>query len=220
MIKVNLLKSRAVGSSSVLEGKSGAGGGATGATGVSTLDGSFDTFESSLPAQVLKLVLLLGFVCGLVFYEKLKGDEGKDLVAQKNALVESLQAEQLKKEQELTQYQGLVDKKDSAVSLDNELSVIKSQRLIALQGIDAIQSLIPKDVWLTMIRYNKNSIELDGQTLLDSGLDKFVSNIKTENLFDKINVRKDVKTKSFSGRVLNEFKVTMEIVENEDLNGR
>jgi Tfp pilus assembly protein PilN len=217
VIKVNLLKNRAITPASLLDGKSG---GATGATGVSTLDGSFDTFESSLPAQVLKLILLLGFVCSLVVYEKLKGDEGKDLIAQKNAQIESLQAEQLKQEQEVAQYQGLSDKKESALSLDNELSLIKSQRLKALKGIDTLQSLVPKNVWLTLIRYNKNSLELDGQTLLDSGLDKFVSNIKSESLFDKINVRKDVKAKSTSGRVLNEFKVTMEIVESEDLDGR
>ena len=81
---------------------------------------------------------------------------------------------------------------------------------MAIEGVDELQTLTPEDVWLTGVEYREGgSLEVSGQTLLDSGLDRFVVKLKSSLKFKNINVRQDVKKKSQGGRIVNEFRLTM-----------
>jgi|GEM_PF-2767669 len=222
MIKVNLLKNKAVVGNARLS--KNAGGQKNLASDIrkaglskfslssdsSDLDGGFDTFESSLLVQFLKLVLLVGFIIPLVAFEKMRSNEGRAIISAKKRELESYQTIQIDKQKDANIYTGLEDKKKELLVRDGELFEIKKNRLTALFGVDEIQTAVPSDVWLTSINYRGDGfLDVSGQTLLDSGLDRLVKALKASAKLDKIIVQQDVKKKSRAGRILNEFKITM-----------
>lgn len=243
MIKVNLLKNRAVvGGVAASPTKGKTSGGKNLAEDIkkaglsnfsfskkdtSSLDGGFDTFECSPLAQFLKLVLLVGFVVPLVAYEKMRANSGQAEISSKNRELQSYQTIQFDKQKALSVYTGLNEKKDMLQVRAQELFEIKKSRLTALFAVDELQTAVPSDVWLTAINFlDGGRLDVSGQTLLDSGLDRLVTALKASPRLDRINVQQDIKTKSKTGRTLNEFKITMFVAQGsdenrvEDLDGR
>lgn len=239
MIKVNLLKNRAVIADAVPTAKAKASSGVAtdiGKAGFSkmsfsksssNLDGGFDTFECSPVAQLLKLILLVGFVVPLVGYEKMRANSGRAVISAKNRELQSYQTIKFDKQKAVSAFTGLEKKKAELLVRDKELFEIKKNRLTALYGLDELQTTLPSDVWLTAVNFvNGNRLDVSGQTLLDSGLDRFSTALKASTRLDRINIQQDVKTKSKTGRTLNEFKITMSVAPGsdeeavEDLDGR
>lgn len=175
------------------------------------LDEGFNTFEYSQTAQILKLLLLIGFVMPLLVFEKMRGDEGKNILLEKRNGVQSVQEIKTAKEEELKSYVGLKDQKRVLRLRETELRAVKSDRLMAVQSVDALQSTVPDGVWLLGIRFTLGGLEVTGQTLDETGLDTFVQKLKNSKRFSNINVPKDVKIKSSAGRTVNEFLVTFTV---------
>lgn len=223
MIKVNLLKSKAVAS---VNAEQALGGGATGSAPVvediSTfeLDRGFNTFEFSQVGQIFKILLLVVFVVPLVVFEKLRGSESEALINARAADVQSIQEIKFEKEEAVIQYADSEKKRDILVLRNEELREVKVGRLLAATGLDAIQTATPEDVWLTALSFENGFAKVNGETLTDKGLDAFVKNLKKTSGFLDINVPKDIKRKDESGRVLNQFLVTFNISKEVELKGR
>ncbi len=204
MIKVNLLRSRAVAGK---EGVTAQSAGSAEPIADFSLDAGFNTFEYSQMGQLLKILLLVGFVAPLIVFEKMRGDGDKARVNAKAAEVQSIQDIKFQKEEEVAQYVDLGKKKKVFRLRDNELKSVKGERLLAVQSIDAIQTAVPVDVWLTGLSFTNGAVQIQGKTLMDAGLDIFVKNLKAVKGFSNVNVPKDVQIKSDSGRAINEFSV-------------
>jgi Tfp pilus assembly protein PilN len=207
MIKVNLLYNRAVVSADAKV----SGTESVVSASEFQLDDGFSTFEYSQTAQVIKILLLIAFVAPLLVFEKMRGDQDQITIAEKRKDVQNLQDLKFTKEEELQSYEGLEAKREVLTIRDNEFRAVKSDRLMAVQSTDALQSAVPEGVWLLGIEYSKGSMKLTGQTLLENGLDSFVQKIEATRGFSNINIPKDVKIKSPSGRTINEFLVTLTV---------
>ena len=236
MIKVNLLKNKAivagapaaeVGASS--DGKTNTGlaenigkagfANLTFGKKSTTLDSGFDTFECSPVAQFLKLILLVGFIVPLVAYEKMRSNSSKAIISEKNRELRSYQTIKFEKDKELSEFKGLPAQREEMEVREQELGEIKTNRITALHGIDELQTLVPGDVWLTSINYvSQDRLNVEGRTLLDSGLDRFLSALKSSKRLARVNTQQDIKTKSRDDRTINEFKLTMSVIEGGPTN--
>ncbi len=221
MIKVNLLKSRAV--AGEVKNLGGAGGvspnSAESVAQSFELDEGFNTFEYSQMGQLLKLALVVGFVVPLIVFEKLRDDKSSVEISAKQAEVQAIQENKFEKEEAVKQYEDSQKKRDILVLRNKELQRVKVERLLAVKTVDAIQTAIPEDVWLTSLTLDQRFIRINGNTLMDTGLDEFVRNLKKVHGFLDVNVPKDIKRKDESGRVLNEFLVTLNITEGIESKG-
>ncbi len=210
MLKVNLLKNRVIVKTkkNTLPGKE-----ATQTSPVEdfNLDTSVDTFEYSQMGQVLKLLLLISFIVPLIFFERIRNNQGKEQVVEKNAEVQVVQNIKIEKEKEVKKYVNLNKKKEVLRLIDLELQEMKDERLIVVQSLDVIQTAIPVDVWLMEVTFSKSILKIKGQTFIDRGLDLFIKNLKREKYFVDINVLKDIKVEKTGGKVLNEFLITLNI---------
>jgi hypothetical protein len=215
VIKVNLLRSKAVASYSADGAESpdaAAGvGGFSNADVYSNVDlgGNVSTFEYGQVGQLLKLLLIVGFIAPLIVFERIRSEQNREYIANKSAELRSLQTINAQKQQELTKFTGLENKRTFYASLENEVQELTNKRLVPVKSLDAIQSAVPFDVWLTSIVVSEDLIQLNGQTIIDDGLDTFVANLKNVRSFTDIGIPKDVKVKSKNGKVLNEFLVTL-----------
>lgn len=210
MIKVNLLRSRAVvGEEAVVVGKSTPAAAQAEAMADFNLDAGFNTFEYSQMGQVIKIVLLIAFVAPLIIFERMRGDGDKDLVNSKATEVQTVQDIKFQKEEEVARYADLEKKKEVFLLRDEELKSVKGERLVAVQSIDAIQTSVPVDVWLTSVVFTGGIIQVNGKTLVDTGLDIFVKSLSAVKGFSNVNVPKDIKIKSENGRTINEFLITL-----------
>lgn len=213
MIKVNLLKSRAVVGAGVGDAAAAAQVGASSAPAAQSfdLDKGFNTFEYSQVGQFLKVVLVVIFVVPLVIFEKIRANDSEGEIKSRRAEVETVQKHKIEKEEILAQYEGSEKKRDVLVLRNKELRAVKLERLLAVKSVDAIQTAIPEDVWLKTLSLERGFVKISGKTLSDTGLDLFVRNLKKVEFFLNVNVPKDIKKKDESGRVLNEFLVTLNI---------
>ncbi len=210
MIRVNLLEDKAV----VGEKKNSLsmkGNVQTPAIENFSFDTNAKTFEYSQIGQLLKIFLLISFIIPLIFFEKVRKNQDKELVARKTAEVQAIQNIKIEKEKQVKKYVNLNKKKKVLELINLELQEMKGERLIAVQSLNAIQTAVPKDIWLIGITLSKGILQIKGQTLVDTGLDLFVKNLKKENIFIDINVLKDVKVKNIGGQVLNDFLITLNI---------
>ena len=93
MITVNLLRSRAVSNADPAAVASGAAPAAVAVEGIESfqLDSGFNTFEYSQAGQILKIVLLIAFVAPLIFFEKMRGDEGQAVISSRSSELQSIQ---------------------------------------------------------------------------------------------------------------------------------
>lgn len=210
MIKVNLLKGRAVVSSEVQSIPS---------AGVDVLsdfqlDQGFNTFEYSQLGQAVKLLLLMVFIAPLIIFERMRDDDTKKMVDLKVSEVQLVRDIKFEKEEEIKRYSGLATKKDFFLSRDLELKDVKAGRLLAVKSVDVIQTSIPSDVWVTNLSFEKKLVQIKGRTLVDTGLDAFVQRLKLIRGFSDVNVSKDVKVKSSNGKTLNEFLIILNVAEN------
>jgi len=217
LIKVNLLKNRAIvgveasGETAKSAKKNVVGLSKAGfAKKATNLDSGFDTFECSPVAQLLKLLLLVGFILPLVGYEKMRAQSGKAEISVKTRELKSYQTIKFDKEKALTSLSGLEKKRSDLQVREAELLEIKKRRLTVLYGVDELQTAVPSDVWLTnVVVGDSGRMLIEGQTLLDSGLDRFDKALKSSSYFKGVQVQKDVKRKSQDGQTLNEFRVTV-----------
>jgi len=220
MIKVNLLKNRAIIGSEASNAAAKSNNNVVGGTGkagfsklgfakkTTNLDSGFDTFECSPLAQFLKLILLVGFIVPLVGYEKMRAQSGKVEISAKNRELKSYQTIKFDKDRALTAFNGLEKKRSELQIRETELLEIKNRRLTVLYGVDELQTAVPSDVWLTSIVVSDNGqMLIEGQTLLDSGLDRLDKALKASSYFNRVQVQKDVKRKGQDGQTLNEFRV-------------
>lgn len=63
---------------------------------------------------------------------------------------------------------------------------IADRRLLAVTGLDKIQEVIPEEVWLKEIRFNKDDFTIKGVSTTNKQIQNFTEELERTNLFSKV----------------------------------
>ena len=63
---------------------------------------------------------------------------------------------------------------------------IVDRRLLAVTGLDQIQDVIPEEVWLKEIRFNKDDFTIKGVSTTNKQIQNFAEALEKTNLFSKV----------------------------------
>ena len=214
MIKVNLLHDR---SKAKQKGAIASGSQASVITGSGT---AFkDIFGDDGEAQqtggqaqsAIKILIMISFTAGLYYYERVQ--------------VKSNEAQIVTKQMEVEEVESLLADKRSTIEnledlktrFEDERQFIEATRkeLISrmhfVRGLDAIQSSIVPNLWLTNITYDRGSYKIDGRALYKSDLDDFYGKLNKIPYFNKAIIVKDSEAQSQNGAY--EFSIVTEAKE-------
>lgn len=206
MIEMNLLVDKSEDSSAVVKNDDIAA-----AISSASLDSGFKTMEYGVGGQALKLLLMFGFLGGVLAYEKMKGDEGKDLLAAKYADVQTLQDILQDKEASL---QGLDEtrKQFSQIKKQSvEVKTVKRARLLFIMSLDALQAAVLGDLWLTKISFSGFSMTVDGTAFTKELLDSFLKKLRSDETFSNVIVIKESESISQSEQKLLDFSLRLNL---------
>lgn len=156
---------------------------------------------------LMALVVFLVVIILIGYFVKLDGDISRqeEEVARVSAEIERLE----KLIGEVNELEA--DKKRLLKQLDviNELERGKTG---PVRLLDAVANLIPKRVWLTALREQKQKLSLRGYGLETSDISDFMTALKSEPAFDDIQLQKSNKvTQRDFGQDVYEFELTAQV---------
>ena len=83
---------------------------------------------------------------------------------------------------------------------------IVDRRLLAVTGLDHIQTVIPEKVWLKEIQFNNNDFTITGVSTTNKQIQNFVEELERTNLFSKVNLDRAEKDNSEKNKLLSRRK--------------
>ncbi|OFZ19045.1 MAG: hypothetical protein A2Z20_09870 [Bdellovibrionales bacterium RBG_16_40_8] len=195
MIKVNLLKNRGSGGSTVK----------TAATEIN-YEVSFD--EATLEDTgglgrdaIVKIVLIFLTTVMLMVYDGYN-------VSSLQEKLNQLGAEKTKWAQELEKKKPIVGKaremQKKILELEARIKGIKDlsmTRLREIRVVDYIQNIIPEKVWLKSLDFNETELKIEGGTIADDQLSKFIETLEGKSYFKNVILLKAVEEKLDKGTV-------------------
>ncbi len=191
MIKVNLLRNRAEGTQAT---------NSTQIDGLTALEAPAETMDGSEVREVaLKLVVILICTAGLWGYETYNVDSLKETKRQLDQQISAMQTEIQEKQPIATKAKEL-QKKIS--NLEGRIKVIKDlskTRLREIKVVDYIQSVIPEKLWLTTLDIRDEKVKLEGSTMSDDQLNKFIELLDGKSYFQNVILLKAVEMKTKEG---------------------
>ena len=205
MIKVNLLKNRATGSS----------GGNT-EFGDMTFDdnfegaaGGFDLGAEPTDSKdiVVKVLVMLIWGVGLYSYELYNIGNLEAEHAKQQATYNTLHNEVAKKRPEVEKAKGLQAENNE---LNKKIELVKDLgklRLREIRAIDHLQNIVPERVWFNIIEFKDNTFSVEGVSANDAELDKLLKGIRSYSTFQDVLLAKAVEEKSKQG-TLKKFTIT------------
>lgn len=166
-------------------------------------------FEHSPLGQLSKIIILFGFA-GLLFgYDYYMKVKNQSVIAELENEIITLRDLQQSKTQEAQKLSDVKQLREELKNASEDVAQIKINRLEALRGLDAIQSSIPSEVWLTNLKFEDGVFELRGRSIKEKGLDDFVSNLQMVKGFSEVNVPRDLPGSIVRGKKVNEFTITL-----------
>ena len=196
MIKVNLLKNRGSGSGTSAK---------TAATEIN-YEVSFDEAEldeGANPARdaLVKIMLILLGTVVVIVYEGYNISGLRDKLSQLNSEKTGL-AQELEKKKPIAGKARELQKK--ILDLEGRIQGIKDLSMIRLReirAVDYMQNVIPEKVWLTTLDFSQETLKIEGGTLADDELTKFIEALESKSYFKNVILLKAVEEKSDKGTV-------------------
>lgn len=147
--------------------------------------------QSPIVSILIKVLVLVGGVIALNFYEKSALESLRAQLQQVNAQQSQLQSQLDQKNSEL-QTLGSVQT-DSKV-LEDKMKLLKNLsrlRLREVKSLDFIQSIVPARVWLTQMNINKDSYIIKGRSRDATSVSMFVNRLEDGGYFSDVVLTKD-----------------------------
>lgn len=192
MIKVNLLRNK-VGETHTYQAGGTLGGGLGGGGGGGT---SLQNIE--LREAVIKIILMLMFTLGLMFFESQNIRSLQAEQARVDAQVAETEAQNQAKAREV---ESVKDVETQARELEDKLKILKllsRLRLREVKTLDFVQSSIPEKVWLKTITYEsvKDKVEngnfnFTGNAVATEDLTEFVKRLEDSAYLYEVIVMKN-----------------------------
>lgn len=193
MIRINLLKNR------------GEVTKATAATEVN-YDGIYEELSNDEGAKdpkttALKVFCMLGALGLLIIYEsynigQIRG-QINDATALKNKLAKEIQEKKPIAEQARDLQKKIQDLEGRITSIKN----LSKYRLREIKAIDFIQREIPERVWLTSLDFKDETIKIEGGSITDDELSKFLDSLDGKSYFRDVRLSKAIEEKRKDGTI-------------------
>ena len=160
-------------------------------------DADKKSFLSDLDLEtkdIIGLVLRL-VVCGLgivilIHFEKKNLDKlnGQKMVVQEE--LNSLKSKQSTIKNEIKGLEYISEKSKEFNRKLNIMQGIVDNRLLAVKGLDFIQSAIPEEVWLREVSLNKKKFIIKGVSTTNKQIQNFIEQLENTDLFSAVSLAK------------------------------
>ena len=156
----------------------------------------------------IRMVFLISGLIGLKMYEVKNINR---LNMQKSVLSEKLEEVKTKKENIEKQIATFGSLSSQSRQFNEKLDIIQSiinNRVWAIKGLDQIRSNIPGKVWLDKIQYRKKTFIIEGASISNKQIERFVEALENTHLFSQVNLNQmveETKTARNVGGLKNRF---------------
>lgn len=152
------------------------------------------------PKRVVGFIFRL-IVCalGLVILMQVEKNNLNKLNGQKAIVNGELNDLKRKKGQLGKQIEGFKHMAGKSKEFNEKLSVMQKivdKRLLAVTGLDQIQSAIPEEVWLKAVRFDGNDFTITGISTTNKQIQNFVGELEKTNLFSSVNLDRSAEDRS------------------------
>ena len=138
----------------------------------------------------VKLLIVAIGTLALMYYEKQNLDK---LKAQKVAAQSELNKVTEQKKNLETEIKNFTDLDSKSQEFMAKLEIIQNlakKRLLAISGLDHIQSVIPETVWLNRVSFRRKEFSIDGTALTNKEVQNFVEALENTGAFEQVNIGK------------------------------
>lgn len=152
------------------------------------------------PRKIVGFVFRL-IVCalGLVILIQVEKNNLDKLNGQKAIVNGELNDLKKKKGQLGKQIEGFQHMAGKSKEFNEKLSVMQKivdERLLAVTGLDQIQSAIPEEVWLKEVRFDNSDFTITGISTTNKQIQNFVEELEKTNLFSSVNLDRSAEDRS------------------------
>ena len=89
----------------------------------------------------------------------------------------------------------------------NVMQELADSRLLALTGLDHIQSIIPEEVWLQKVNFDNKKFTLTGTSTTNNQLQNFIQKLEDTQLFSNVNLEQSREEKDNKNYVRRHFSI-------------
>jgi Tfp pilus assembly protein PilN len=189
MIKINLIKTKVTRSAVVPGATEGEG------------NVNFDSADDQKVAGLIKIVLMVVFIAGAMFYRSSQIDALNEEALRTSQEFTNLQAEFERKRQESAAKPEL---EAQARALNDKLTILRNLsrlRLIEVKSLDYLQSVIPERVWFKTVTYASHEFKLVGFATTEEEISKFVKSLESNSSFKDVILLQSREEKGVEGKV-------------------
>ena len=156
--------------------------------GTESIDWNISGKDGALIA--FKVLLLSLGILIMVYFETKNINK---LNAEKESIQSSfnkLTSQKAQIEKEVQSYDKLGNKSQEFMKKLEVIQDLAKKRLLAISGLDHIQSVIPEKVWLSKVSFKNNEFSIDGTALTNREVQNFVEALERTGAFGQVNIGK------------------------------
>ena len=139
---------------------------------------------------LLRLVLCAVGTVVLMYLEKQNLDKLNGEKALVNNEFSELKGKKTRMEKEIKGFEYMASKSKEFNNKLNIMQRIVDRRLLAVTGLDHIQTVIPEEVWLKEVRFDKKHFTITGVSTTNKQIQNFVEELERTKLFSKVNLER------------------------------
>lgn len=160
-------------------------------------EGTEEGFRISLEARdvvaiVLRLVVCASVVVGLMFWEQKTLRELNIKNQQARSELDKLKSEKGDIEKEITGFDYVSGKSEEFMKKMEVMQELAEVRLLAVEGLDQIQTALPEKVWLERVSFRGSTFTIDGVALNDLDIQIFVKSLEDVPIFGMVRLSQSV----------------------------
>ena len=87
------------------------------------------------------------------------------------------------------QVEGFASLKERSKEFTNKLGIMEGmvqKRLKVIRGLDQIQDVIPKNIWLERVNFNGDHLVLEGFSMTNRQVQGFIESMESTNIFSRV----------------------------------
>lgn len=150
---------------------------------------------------LVKGLMVILPVLGVWVYNEVTVSKQQDEVRQAQAKIQTVDEELKKLDVQVKEVEKFLEAKRKLDSQLNTIKQLSKERLRIVKSMDAIQSLIPKKVWLTGLMVKDTAIEIDGQATDDIVIADFMRDLEESVYFANVSLAVSEEARGVEGSV-------------------
>ena len=154
---------------------------------------------------VVRLALCALGVVVLRYIEKQNLDKlnGQKSIVQNE--LNQLAKKQKEKEKEVEGFAYMAKKSKEFYNKLDIMQELADSRLLALTGLDHIQSIIPEEVWLQRVNFDDKKFTITGTSTTNKQIQNFIEKLEDTQLFSNVNLEKAIEDKDKKNYIRRNF---------------